>query len=1102
MLTILKASAGSGKTFALAYNYIKLLLGVKDHSGRYRLNPNPIRPHSSILAITFTNKATEEMKTRIIHELAVIAGMEPGWTDESPYLDKLTDEFGCTPENLRKSAGVVLRQLLFNFNFFNVSTIDSFFQIVLRTFAREAELTGNYEVDLDKKYAISIGVNEMFASLNRTDREKPNDSDNMRLKKWLVDFLDHNMRAGESFNIFNRNSQSHDALLNFIVGITDETFDRNSDSFEQYLSDPNRIISFAESIRQQIGRLRSRASKASKAVIQANESYNFGAKEGLSANARSLFAQWSTNGYVSDLGKTCDSIISNPEKSLYAATAKAAAAGKIDIGKLTELAAMAAVAIKESHSSVGILRETLGNMYVLGLLGRVLKHVADYRKQTSTLLLSDTNALLKKVIGYDTTPFIYERVGLWIRHFLIDEFQDTSELQWENLRPLIDESLSTDNDNLIIGDEKQCIYRFRNSEPALLANLDRMLPGMSNVEGNTPGANTNWRSSSDIIKFNNTFFKSLTSDDPHTGIYTNVVQNISPKHINHKGYVRLFPIDTDSDLTKAKYEGFARTAEEIRRQLDSGYKPGEIAVLFRKNKEGAEFISYLINLVNNDPTYPQLKIASDDSLFIARSAAVRLIISVMRLLSSSDYVSNEHNVSMREIAALFNRFENEKSRGATPSDALRKAIDTINSDPLPGPDITISVDTATLPALAKKIITTYLTEEQRRAENAYIIGFLDLVVDFSSRGANDLRSFIQWWDISGSRSTIATASDDNAIRVLTIHKSKGLEFRCVHLPFLDGRSVSGSLEWFIPSGLEFIDDPESIPPMLPFRCKKTLEATPYAAQYLEYARQAEIDNLNVIYVAFTRAIDELSIGYISGNGQQAHGSMIINKAIDRWGTVHDGFDSSLFTALSPDKNSPKILTVGQPTTARKLESKHKTALEPDSTIDVPFISTPAQKSDVWRHTSLEDNTSYIGNNIPAVAREIMRRSRDCTHIESTARSLSKSGIADENSVSEAARLIIKAITSHPEVSHWFENKNNVALNRLIDIGEGHTARMDRLVFNDDNSVEVIDFGRETDKQEKTIKRVNFYKSLLHRAGYTNVKGYIFDPAIDFIPKFI
>ncbi|MCH5327001.1 MAG: UvrD-helicase domain-containing protein, partial [Duncaniella sp.] len=237
MIQIYKASAGSGKTFTLAREYIKLILGEKGEDGRYRLRRIGSRPHhDSVLAITFTNKATNEMKSRIIHELAVLAGMERGWEKPSPYLKELCSEFECSAEALSAIAGQALKELLGDFNKFNVSTIDSFFQMVLRSFAHEADVSGSYEVELDDNSVISQSIDTLLQDINHEHQSE----DTRRLIEWLTRFMTRLIEDGAKFNIFNRSLQVHKDLVTLITDITDDTYREHEKEILDYLCDPNK----------------------------------------------------------------------------------------------------------------------------------------------------------------------------------------------------------------------------------------------------------------------------------------------------------------------------------------------------------------------------------------------------------------------------------------------------------------------------------------------------------------------------------------------------------------------------------------------------------------------------------------------------------------------------------------------------------------------------------------------------------------------------------------------------------------------------------------------------------------------------------------------
>jgi len=1097
MLDIYKASAGSGKTFTLAYLYIKYILSRRLPDGSYTLNRSPRSAHRSVLAITFTNKATEEMKTRIIHELALLAGLEPGWEQDSGYASMLMHDLHCDRKALQECATIALRQLLFDFNLFNVSTIDSFFQVILRSFAREAELTGNYDVDLDKNYAISQAVGRMLTAINRGDNDDPSDPGNRRLKKWILDYLDYGLTQGKSFNFLNRNSSAYTDLLRFLDNTMDEVFESQFDRFKEYLSDPTRTITLATGLRKRISSIAAEAGKTALDVINEADRIGLAPKNGLNSNAFNPFVKWVKQGKLDNKpSATFKSLIENPSGIFTAATLKKVETGKVDGGDLALLASRSAAAICRCISDSDLYNALLGNLYVLGLISRIMAYLAEYRAETSTILLSDTNTLLAKIIGDDPTPFIYERIGLWFRHYLIDEFQDTSRLQWQNLKPLIAESIAGGNGNLVIGDEKQCIYRFRNSDPTLLTGLQSEFPNDAILRGNNPGDNTNWRSAADIVNFNNAFFKALTTT-PLEKLYSNVEQNISPKHSSHRGYVKLFPNTIDSNglalsnVSDIRRNAYRITANEIKRQIDAGYLGGEIAVLFRKNSEGAEFIKYIMSLSDSDPSFPKLRIASEDSLLIANSPSVRLVISILRFVVSSDYVGNERKTSRREIARLLNCFEKARTSGAQVSDALAYALENRGIDDETPSKMTTYDQAVTLPALIKKIILTlHDGKECQSDENAYLTALLDLAADFSSNGKGDVRSFVEWWDSTGAaKATIVAGEDRDALRVLTIHKAKGLGFRCVHIPFLDGKSVDSKIHWFKPVGLDWLDH-DCIPPLLPIKMSKKLGETAFAEQYNDYLAEDTIDAVNVMYVAFTRAIDELIVGYNPERGEPG-GSMLINDALAR-------IDHA---ACKVDDDG--LVTAGQPTLCQGHDSSRGTAMEPTATIVMPGIKSRRGNNDAWNDTELDtDRLSLDQAGEPEIIAEIISRLHDISRLPRTMRQLIANGSLNADRAGEIEEVISEAI-SHHDVRRWFDGSGKVACRRLLDIGDGKTMRIDRIVWYPDGNVDIIDIidprpGSDSNDNtavdhESPKRAIMARRRRLLDSGMSNVSAWLWRP---------
>lgn len=1095
MLGIYKASAGSGKTYRLTQRYITLLLTDTDNQGRTTLvAPGTRGRHRHILAITFTNKATDEMKRRIVHELGVLAGMERGWTAKSAYLPDLMKLTGATEEQIADRAATALRDLLHDFGYFSVSTIDSFFQSVLRTFAREAELPGNYEVDLDQEASVKLGINEMLRSVNRAEGGDAGErSEALRLEQWLSALMTDMLRRGKGFNLFNRNTDVHRTVVNFMRGLADETYAAHSEEIDEYLSDPSRLTALTGAVRRRIDSLveQTRAACSAAATLP-----------GLTKFASENFASRAIHGYVKPksggLPKTFATIAENPAKAFLAKANPDAAA-------LT-LAAAAATAVIEC-TQAELLTDIIHQLYVLGLMGRINRYIAEFRAESATLLLSDTNSILRRIIGPDSTPFIYERTGQWIHHFLIDEFQDTSKLQWLNLTPLIEESLSEGNDNLVIGDEKQCIYRFRNSDPSLLRNLKADFGAQAAIEGDNIEGNTNWRSAAEIVRFNNTFFRALADmagpDTTIGAIYAGATQKVSEKKTSLPGHVTLEPYATEpgARADEMREAAFAHTIENIRAQIARGYAPADIAVLFRKGKDSAAFIERLIARVESDPDYPRLKVMSDESLYVSRSRAVRLVISVLRILAARNYAGNSRNLTDRQSAELLNRYERRLSAGESAEKALAAAVEE-NAGQIPvelHPDVT-DLECATLVSVIDRIISCYVSPDQRRAENVYLTALADLALDMTARGVTDVQGFLQWWDDKGRNSAVPASADPAAIRVMTIHKSKGLEFSCVHIPFCDSPEPPEGVKWFEPADFDFVDDPSIIPPLIPLHPRESLLSTGYAAQYRRMVDDSEVDQANVIYVAFTRAMRELNVGYLPGATASKPFSHFIGRVIDHAAQpgfldgAHRSFPAEAgeaYCAIEADADGR--VEIGAPTHP-VADSKPLTLLDPSGTVAVP-VADGNFSAKLWDTVRLDDDDDPL---LPSsggieVERRVMNMAMkgiaDAADIDKTVLRLVTQGrvpCAERDSFA----ALLRDRTAGAATAQWFDADNRVALNRTIATGNGGATTADRLVWLPGGTLDVVQYlGDDAEAAEENVRLL---VRSLSRAGQGRVRGFVWD----------
>lgn len=1101
MINIYKASAGSGKTFTLAKEYLKLILGHKDENGNYVLSKHRRNTHRHVLAITFTNKATEEMKSRIIHELAVIAGCERGWDKPSDYEADLCKTFSCTPSELNARANDALRDLLYDFNSFSVSTIDSFFQLILRAFAKEAEVSGNYDVELDDKAVTAMGIDQLFQDLNHgaeTEKSK-------YLLRWLSSYMTSMIEDGKSFNIFNRSNQTHQGLIDFISHITDDTFRANENEIIEYLSDISKFEKFKDAVYLKIKETkRMTAAACKKAYTAVTEN---GLSEIVKGGLINALKQWSTNGYSPTSGKGLQADIAHACENIESAYYAKHKNSPLRTELIDGIIANAVLRCAECFNGIRELNIISDNLYKLGMFSSIIEYINKYRRENATILLSDTNTLLAHIIAGDDTPFLYERVGQRYQHYLIDEFQDTSSTQWQNLKPLVRESLSYDNDNLVIGDEKQCIYRFRDSDPSLLHNLhhETHIADDAKESGNTIAENTNWRSSVNVIRFNNTLFSALAKNLGVQDIYSNVVQQISSKNADRNGYVKVGIFNAQECDTEQM--AMAQLTTELRRQLESGYRPGEIAILVRKWSEGEKIVRHLEAERLNDPSFPKFQIVSDNSFRISRSPIVSIIISRMRLLCSSDYKSGYQKKSQKEIAEIMNRYEMAHSQGKTSAEAINIALksqiettrddETLNDTPTGDNDSSsANVDLITL---VEEIIKRQVPPESLEHDNLYITAFMDLVAEFVSHGKGDVRSFLNWWDDSGCKTNVTGASDDSALNILSIHKSKGLEFRCVHIPFAEmSESNQGDISWFPISGINGIDN-DIIPPMLPLTVSKAMEGTMFEKQYVENVSQKELDRLNLLYVAFTRSIDELCIGLkVGGRGRDF--SKEIHDALKDCSSefISTLYDTHKITAdiINPFTpitiNEDGIATIGTPTTKNDGCKKKTTAMEPADQIPMPayFIR---QRASIWDNTKLDKFIDIdIARERGVLLHDIMAHVYHAHDVNTAINSLI---IGDRNGLTETdiqqLRYIITQRVNNPAAEKWFDDFEKVLIERPILVGEGTTLRPDRVVWTKDGEIHIIDYKSGSQPHDRYKRQLDEYIAFYQSISDRTVKGFIY-----------
>ncbi len=1114
MLKIYKASAGSGKTFTLTREYIKMLLGVKDDNGKYKLIENRDKAQRHILAITFTNKATEEMKQRIIYELSILAS-DPS---NCKLIDYLKDDLQTNDlDKIKNAAKNALYSILFNFSSFSISTIDSFFQQILRTFAFDIDRNGNFEIELDRRSIISQVIIQLFESLDESLEIEGTQT--QLLRHWLEVFMEDQVEDSKKFNIFNRESSLFSTLVEDINSLINEEYILRANEMMPYLEHPEKLKAFEKALGKYISNIKNEIkTKAENFLSDIN---NLGV-DGFSNLKPEWLNKWIA-GQIDDPNVTIQKAAEDENKVFKKSNKNLGKAPDIPL-TLKESGKNLAQTVVRNNIMLKTANIMKKNICLTGLLSIVVKSMREYCRERNIIMLSDTNELINGIIDGSPTPFIYERMGLKLNNYLIDEFQDTSKMQWRNMMPLLVESLSKGYDDLIIGDEKQSIYRFRNAEPELLGS-DAQTDIESQdqpveLRGNKLSENVNWRSSENVIRFNNSLFFALgnaldnSAQLGNNNAYKKVIQDIPEKEGVQPGKVtfRFLESQSNSEFT----DDATQLAIETISELLKVYKPGDIAILIRKNEEGQTITEALLNAMKSEPgvqpKLPKFKIISNEAVSLNSSPAIKLLVNILKLNSrSADLQADDSEASKKYSRAdslkLHHRFELNltstkiddytNDRKEKLGDALIKAVDDSNLtgeiyrlNPLKNSvnDLLSLIDRAIL-----------LLPEDMRVENTlFITMFQDVVKDYLSRNQGDLYSFLKWWDLNGYRFKVDSPESRDAMTISTIHKSKGLEFKCVVIPYAGKKpkTVDDKLYWIDSVSLNGIPD-EIIPPIFPTKLsKKQLSGTPFESSYNLQSSKHLIDSINTYYVAFTRAKQELFVIAMKNGESEMNDIYNIISNLTRE-TLSDYMDREcldksmdhLVTPLADylDENNG-IFEYG----SYYASTSEKESLSKRNSIEMPSYQVFDNSKKLFLVTTEKENVApENARKMGTFMHEVLKGVYSKDDISFRCRQEGQKAGLDSEMIDKRIDILSKAVADE-HVSAWFEDFDRVVMERNIASHDTIHTRPDRIVWTKEGNVDIIDY-KFGSIEKKYTAQVQDYVNRIRESGEKNVRGFLWFP---------
>jgi ATP-dependent helicase/nuclease subunit A len=1049
-LTIYSASAGSGKTYKLTGIYLATLFNSRFN---YR----------KILAVTFTNKATAEMKSRILDNLNKLAAGE-----NSDYLPGLIKSTNKNEEWIRNEAKEILNSILHDFSRFSVSTIDSFFQKVLRAFTREAGLHSGFSIELDHSIILSEAVDEMIAS-SGSDKQ---------LLNWLKTYVLYNIEEERSWN-----------LKEGIIKLSEELF---KESFKILSADERSNLENKEFLLEYIKKIKSRETDF-KTTLQ-----DYGKR------AEALFTKYAlSDDMFYNKGRGVPGFI----KSLTSGTIKEPNGHVLEIMKDPPRWSTGSIApLLQSAISNGLetlLKEAiqyysnniiyyktavavLSNIHALGILSDVSKNIHQITTSENSFLLSDAGEVLNLITGADQSPFIYEKVGNRFEYYMIDEFQDTSIIQWKNFRPLIANSMAEGSDNLVVGDVKQSIYRWRNSDWKILGM--ELVDMVDNDRIISEPLTTNWRSCSNIIQFNNalftvipglidSIFENETLQVSFRKLYAEAIQNDPGKGIG--GYVRLEFLENDSER-KWKDIVLGRLPGVIESFQERGYNASDIGIIVRNGREGAQVLKTIIDYSNNcteeEKQIYNFNVVSNDSLLLSNSPVINFIIAAISVVNDpGDMISR----------ALMLRFflltigSKEADKVSLLSESL--IVGSRNYFPEGYETFLERIRQLSLFEATENIIK-FFGLGNYSYNIAYLNTFQDYIVAFTGSKNSDIRSFLEWWETTGMKKSVVLPENQDAMRILTIHKSKGLEYKVVILPFIDWNldhlSSKQPVLWVKPDSPPFNELG-----IIPIKYNKELLNTIFREDYRNEKYSVYIDNINLLYVAFTRAKDAI-YGFSVNNPKSDNNiAGVLKSAISCPDNISEVPGFALSSHYIKENN---LFEFGQ-IPGRVKNKISDSGFSPEKYSVSQEMESLKLKLHGENYFSEEKSEVRKKINYGKLMHEVFEGIDTPGDIPSAVRKLVLEGKLPAEEYKDIEEKVDSLINS-PKVIDWFMPGIDVMKEAAILLPTGNLRRPDRVIFKD-GKTSIIDF-KFGEENPHYIEQVTQYRNLLIDMGYKNIDTYI------------
>ena len=1019
---IYNASAGSGKTYSLVKAYLKLL--IQSPKADF---------FKHILAITFTNKAVAEMKVRIIETLKEFSDSTMCHGNGSMF-EEIRKDLNLPSKTLQKKSQKILFNILKNYGAFDISTIDKFTQKLIRTFAFDLKLPLNFEVELDTESLLFKSVDNLISKAG-TDNE---------LTKLLIDFAIEKIEDNRSWDV----SYDFNNISKLLVNENDIPFlnvlkNKTLDDFKALKNSLNKRSSFIEK------QIKETALSALSLITNNGLEYSNFSRQTLPKHFIKASQLDINNLYSNKLQENLEQ-----QSSIYNKTLDERLKKLIDL-ILPKLKTQYLI-LKTLIYQYKFISNCYKNCTPLSVLNLINKELLSIKIDENKLLISEFNSIVSDQIKSQPVPFIYERIGEKFKHYFIDEFQDTSEMQWTNLIPLIDNALSSENASLmIVGDAKQAIYRWRGGKANQFINLFNNSDNPFNIDSEIKSLDTNYRSSKAIIEFNNSFFRFCSNhaflDNSHKELYHNSEQKTNSKK---QGFVNLSFLNVSDFAINDLYP--QKVLDQIHNCINLGYKLSDICVLVRKSKEGVAIANFLSDR--------DINIISSETLAVERSLEVCFIVSTLRYLMNhyDDQSKLEMLIYLVDKLEVPNKHDFISHHIRLNQDGFFKALSCYNI-------LFDAHESVQLPIyeLIESIIYQF---SLTTSSDAYIQFFLNFTFKFSSSHSSNITDFLQYYDRKKDRLKINSPEGINAIQIMTIHKSKGLEFPIVIFPYAD-LNIYEEIDpkiWFSLDDDDYCGFSHTL-------LSYNKDMAEFGEQGLEidyiHKTELELDSLNLLYVALTRAVEKLYI--VSGVHYDSKKNIAIKnnrfsglfmnylKDLNLWRDEQLDYSFGKNDNVIPKKDSEKNtyhqqLFISIPRKEHQINILTKSGLLWDT----------SQKKAIEKGNLIHDVMSHI------------KTQKDISFALS---SMLDTGIINNNQKNKLSKVVMSIVT-HPKLKSYYSEKNTVFNERDIITSTGLNLRPDRLVFTNKQEVTIIDYKSGV-QQKQHEAQLQTYQNALEDMGF-------------------